>query len=48
MPEDLSVYLDLGGTPAFFVIGPDGSVTRIFGAQPYQTFERAFGAALGA
>ena len=40
--------LDLGGTPAFFVIGPDGSVTRIFGAQPYQTFERAFGAALGA
>lgn len=40
--------LDLGGTPAFFVIGSDGSVTRIFGAQPYQTFERAFEAALGA
>ena len=34
--------LELTGTPAFFVIGPDGKVTRLFGAQPYETFERTF------
>ena len=34
--------LELTGTPAFFVIGPDGKVTRLFGAQPYETFERVF------
>ena len=35
---------DLGitGTPAFFIIGPDGKVTRIFGAQPYEVFENIF------
>ena len=27
--------LELTGTPAFFVIGPDGETTRLFGAQPY-------------
>jgi predicted DsbA family dithiol-disulfide isomerase len=35
---------DLGitGTPAFFVIGPDGKVTKLFGAQPYKVFENIF------
>ena len=28
--------------PAFFIIGPDEKVTRIFGAQPYETFEKIF------
>ena len=34
--------LELTGTPAFFVIGPDGKTTRIFGAQPFETFEKVF------
>ena len=34
--------LELTGTPAFFVIGPDGKTTRLFGAQPYETFESVF------
>ncbi|NND86207.1 MAG: thioredoxin domain-containing protein, partial [Nitrosopumilus sp.] len=34
--------LELTGTPAFFVIGPDGKTTRIFGAQPYDVFENIF------
>jgi protein-disulfide isomerase len=34
--------LELTGTPAFFVIGPDGKTTRLFGAQPYETFEQVF------
>lgn len=34
--------LELTGTPAFFVIGPDEKVTRIFGAQPYEVFSRTF------
>ena len=34
--------LELTGTPAFFVIGPDGKVTRLSGAQPYEIFERIF------
>ncbi len=38
--------LELTGTPAFFVIGPDGEVTRLFGAQPYATFENVFDAEL--
>ena len=35
---------DLGitGTPAFFVIGPDGKVTKLFGAQPYKVFQKTF------
>jgi len=35
---------DLGitGTPAFFVIGPDNNITKIHGAQPYESFERIF------
>ena len=34
--------LELTGTPAFFVIGPDGGITKLVGAQPYETFERIF------
>ena len=34
--------LELTGTPAFFVIGPDGETTRLFGAQPFETFKRIF------
>ena len=34
--------LKITGTPAFFVIGPDGKTTRVFGAQPFETFERIF------
>ncbi len=30
--------LELTGTPAFFVIGPDGKVTSVFGAKPYESF----------
>lgn len=31
--------LELTGTPAFFIIGPDGQVSKLFGAQPFETFE---------
>ncbi len=34
--------LELTGTPAFFVIGPDEDITPIFGAQPYLVFENIF------
>jgi protein-disulfide isomerase len=34
--------LEITGTPAFFVIGHDGKVTKLVGAQPYETFERIF------
>ncbi len=34
--------LELTGTPAFFVIGPDNQVTKIGGAQPYEVFARIF------
>ena len=34
--------LELGGTPAFFIIGPDGETTPIFGAQPFESFEEIF------
>lgn len=34
--------LELTGTPAFFVIGPDGKITRLFGAQPYDVFKNIF------
>lgn len=38
--------LGLTGTPAFFVVGPGGQVTGIFGAQPYESFSRALDAEL--
>jgi len=34
--------LGLTGTPGFFVIGTDGQITKIPGAQPYEVFERVF------
>jgi protein-disulfide isomerase len=34
--------LGITGTPAFFVIGPDNEITRISGAQPYESFEKIF------
>ena len=40
--NDNARTLELTGTPAFFVIGPDGKVTKLFGAQPYATFENIF------
>jgi len=38
--------LELTGTPAFFIIGPDGKTTRVFGAQPFEVFENVFEAEL--
>lgn len=34
--------LGLTGTPAFFVIGPDNQITKIPGAQPYESFQKIF------
>ncbi len=34
--------LGITGTPAFFVIGPDGKYTRISGAQPFEVFANIF------
>ena len=34
--------LGLTGTPGFFVIGPDNSITKIGGAQPFEVFEDIF------
>jgi len=38
--------LGITGTPAFFVIGPDNEITRISGAQPYESFEKIFNSEL--
>jgi len=32
--------LDLTGTPAFFIIGSDGTTTPLFGAQPFESFKQ--------
>jgi len=34
--------LGLTGTPDFFIIAPDNSVTKIVGAQPFQVFDEIF------
>ena len=34
--------LGLTGTPGFFIIGPDNSITKIGGAQPFEVFEEIF------
>ncbi len=34
--------LGLTGTPGFFVIGPDNTITKIPGAQPYEVFQKVF------
>ncbi len=38
--------LGLTGTPDFFIIGPDNSVTKVVGAQPYSVFDEIFKAKL--
>ena len=38
--------LGIGGTPAFFIIGPTDDVIKIDGAQPYSTFVEVFEAEL--
>ena len=38
--------LGLTGTPGFFVIGPDNSITKLSGAQPYEVFEEIFNSKL--
>ena len=39
--------LGVGGTPAFFLIGPTDHVSKIDGAQPYSVFVEVFEAELG-
>jgi len=34
--------LQLTGTPAFFIISSDGQVSKLFGAQPFEVFQRVF------
>ena len=34
--------LELTGTPAFFVINSNGEVSKLFGAQPFEIFEKVF------
>lgn len=34
--------LGLTGTPGFFIIGPDNQITKIPGAQPYESFQKIF------
>jgi protein-disulfide isomerase len=34
--------LGIRGTPAFFIISPDGEVTNVVGSQPYEVFEKIF------
>ena len=34
--------LGLTGTPGFFIIGPDNQITKISGAQPYESFQKIF------
>ena len=38
--------LGLSGTPGFFVIGPDNKITKIPGAQPFESFQNIFDAEL--
>ena len=38
--------LGLTGTPSFFVIDSNNKVTKLFGAQPYEQFQRIFDTAL--
>jgi len=34
--------LGLTGTPGFFIIGPDNQISKIPGAQPYESFQKIF------
>ncbi len=42
--ESVSNARDLGlsGTPDFFIIAPDNSITKVVGAQPYDVFDEIF------
>lgn len=40
--NDDAKSLELTGTPSFFIIGPDGKTTRLFGAQPFEVFTKVF------
>jgi protein-disulfide isomerase len=42
--DSMSNAKDLGltGTPDFFIIGTDHSVTKVVGAQPYEVFDEIF------
>ena len=39
--------LQLTGTPAFFIINSNGEVSKLFGAQPFEIFEKVFDKELG-
>ena len=34
--------LGLTGTPDFFIIAPDNSITKVVGAEPYEVFDQIF------
>ncbi len=34
--------LELTGTPAFFIIDENRKVTKLFGAQPFEVFQKIF------
>lgn len=38
--------LDLTGTPSFFIINEENEIAKIYGAKPYQEFERIFNSML--
>ncbi len=39
--EDAKI-MDIGGTPSFFLIGPENEIVNIHGAQPYDVFKESF------
>ena len=39
--EDAKI-MDIGGTPSFFLIGPENEIVNIHGAQPYDIFKESF------
>ena len=43
--EDAKI-MDIGGTPSFFLIGPENEIVNIHGAQPYDIFKESFDSAL--
>ncbi len=43
--EDAKI-MDIGGTPSFFLIGPENEIVNIHGAQPYDIFKESFDSVL--
>ena len=39
--EDAKI-MGIGGTPSFFLIGPENEIVNIHGAQPYNVFKESF------